>query len=603
MKDTDLLKSWSEIDWRRVNNEVKRLRSRIFQARKEGKLRKLRSLQQLMLKSSSNILYSIRTISSNKGSKTYGIDGKILKTSKDKLDLFYEIRNNKYKGKEPSPSRRIYIKEPNKMRPIGIPTIYDRVIQTIVKNSLEPEWESVFEKGSYGFRPGRNIDDAVSRIFGQLNTQGSKKWIIDTDIHRCFDSIQHKYLINLIKNHPASSLIKKWLKAGITVRDIWLDSGEDGTPQGSAISPLLCNIALHGLETDLGITYNSRGHIDTKSRCLIRFADDLVIICHSYEDCLLAIAELEKALEIRGLEISKLKTRIVHVTQGFDFLGYNFKLFPKRHVSKFTCMAQSENDFRVNQDKMGIYITPSVKSVKKIKSRIKEVFKKYASNTTKIFIKKMNEVIRGYAQAKWHWHSSRTFSLLTCYCYILCWRFALRRHKNKSKKWMKDRYFTSLNIGNVKGDWYFYDIFDKSNKYEEKFMYKFNLFKIVDHVKCKMDKIPDNKEDRQYFKQLNITRGIRRPFNILFKLDKTLAESQGHTCPVCSESLYNDLPLNMHHIKPISERGEFSFSNLVLIHEECHIDLHSSAEKLKHYKIMLFNYRRNHPRKKNKQKH
>lgn len=226
---------WSEIDWIVVNSNVKRLRERIYKAKRDKNYRKLRSLQRLMLKSSSNILLSINAISSNSGRKTPGIDGFTINNSKDKIYLYNMIRHWSYTEKDPMPSRRIYIKEPTKLRPIGIPTIYDRVIQFMVKNSLEPEWEAVFEKGSYGFRPNRNVDDAVSRLWSALNKPGSRKWIVDSDISRCFDSIAHSYIIKAIDKFPASKIIEKWLKAGIIINDIWLDSGYEGTDRKSVV--------------------------------------------------------------------------------------------------------------------------------------------------------------------------------------------------------------------------------------------------------------------------------------------------------------------------------------------------------------------------------
>lgn len=298
--DKTYLKDWADIDWPYHLRNVKKLRSRIFQARKDKNFRRMRSLQRLMLNSSSNILVSIRDISRNSGCKTAGVDGSTIENNKDKLDLFYEIFNNGYSGKEPSPTRRIYILEPNKRRPIGIPTIYDRIIQAMVKNSLEPEWEVIFEKGSYGFRPRRNVDDAVFRIWTSLVRPTARQWVVDSDISKCFDSIAHNYIMEKIGQFPARDLILKWLKTGVVINGIWLDSGEDGTPQGSIISPLLCNIALHGLEEELGVKYLKSGYVDHKGRVLFRYADDLVIICHSKEDAEKALEELTAALKVRG---------------------------------------------------------------------------------------------------------------------------------------------------------------------------------------------------------------------------------------------------------------------------------------------------------------
>lgn len=599
---TEPFTDWSEIDWIYVNDQVKRLRRRIFQAKLENNYRKLRNLQRLMLKSSANILFSIKAITSNSGKKSCGIDGITVRTSKEKLNLFYDIKRNKYFGKEPMPTRRIYIKEPTKLRPIGIPTVYDRVIQTMVKNSLEPEWEAIFEKGSYGFRPKRTIDDAVQKIWTSLNRPTSRKWVIDTDISKCFDSISHSYMLQKVRGFPAVHLIKKWLKVGIIINGIWLDSGEEGTPQGSAISPLLCNISLHGLEKELGVIYLKSGYVSRKGPSIIRFADDLVILTDSKQDAFRILEDLKQALIIRGLTISETKTKIVHVMEGFDFLGFNFKLKPKRHVSWKQCVSIDPiSDNRINQKLMGLYVAPSAKSIKKIKTKMKETSIKWSSNMTKIFIRKMNELIRGFAQSKWHWHSSQAFSTLNNYLYHLSWRWALRRHPKKLKGWIKNKYFGDANIGNIKEKWVFQaKVVNRSvEKYDSMFLYKFHWFRIKDHIMCKMDKLPDNKLDVKYFEDLRIKRGRSRPFNILFKIDKDLSDSQFHLCPICNEDLFNGNKLHMHHIIPISENGKSTFENLVIIHEDCHSIIHNQTNMIK-YRNYLLHYKKGHSRITNK---
>lgn len=593
---TNLLDDWSDVDWANVNKSVKRLRRRIFQARKEANFRKLRSLQKLMLKSSSNILFSIRKIASNQGKNSFGVDGFLINSPKDKLDLFYEIKENKYFGREPKPTRRIYIKEPNKLRPIGIPTIYDRIIQTMVNNSLEPEWEAVFEKGSYGFRPGRNVDDTVSRIWLSLNKSGSRKWVVDTDISKCFDSIAHDYIIGKVQNFPGVNLIKKWLKTGIIINGLWLGSGEEGTPQGSAISPLLCNIALHGLEKELGVKYTSQGKVVNGGRSIIRYADDLIILCYSKKDAFEALELLKKCLEPRGLEISETKTRIVHVVDGFDFLGYTFQLKPKANRRLSECVSNDPDYSRIKQENMGLYVNPSEKSIKKVKAKLKEITKKFGSNMSKVYIRKMNEVIRGYAQARWYWHSSVTFSKLSHYVHTLCWRFACRRTKMKSKKWIKENYFTHLKLEGIDSKWVFFDKYArKDGPLSEKYMYQFGWFKITNYLMSQMDRHPDDKKDIEYYKNLNIDRLTRRPFSILNKLNNEVAASQGHNCALCNESLINGEKVHLHHITPRASGGKYVFSNLVLIHQQCHIQAHNPkrAEEIKDFFIL---YRKQHSR-------
>lgn len=598
--EASIITDWSEIDWKVVNREFKRLRRRIFQAKVDNNLRKLRSLQRLMLKSSSNILYSIKQISNNAGRKTKGVDNFIIKGPSDKLFLFNEIRKNKYYGMDPKPTRRIFIQEPGKKRPISIPTIYDRVIQTMTKNALEPEWEAIFEKGSYGFRPKRNVNDAVSRLWSALNKPGSRKWIVDSDISKCFDSISHHYILDKLNYFPAKNLIRKWLNTGVIINGIWFESGDEGTPQGSAISPLLCNIALHGLESELGIKYvPSTGYVNSKSRLLIRFADDLVILCKTKEDAIFALEQLSQALMKRGLEISLSKTKIVHITEGFDFLGYNICLKPKPYVSFSRCFPQNQenDDPRINQKLMGVYVAPSKKSIDKVKTKLKDTANKCTSKMTKILIIRMNAIIRGYAQSKWYWHSSKTFSYLNNYVYNLLWRWIKRRHPGKMKHWLKNKYFTSLNIARVKEKHVFYSKNNKAtDRYDETYLFRFHWFRIKDYYMAKMDRLPDNKKDIEYYKDLEYERNARRPFNVFFKLDKDLAESQNYICPICNEMLFNEEEdTHIHHINPKCYGGKHTFKNLVLIHNSCHKEVHDE-KKREYYKEFLSNFKRLHNR-------
>ena len=245
--------NWNTINWKKVNSTVRNLRQRIFRASVEGNKKKVRSLQRLLMKSFSNRALSVRQVTQvNFGKNTAGVDRLLVKTPKARGQLLdylslYEI----WKAK---PTRRIYIPKKNgKLRPLGIPTIRDRCCQAMVKNALEPYWEARFEATSYGFRPGRGCHDAIDKIF-KIVTGGKKKWVLDADISGAFDNIDHKYLMKTIGKFPAKELIKQWLKAGY-IEDLQFSPTESGTPQGGVVSPLLCNIALHGMEEALDVKH------------------------------------------------------------------------------------------------------------------------------------------------------------------------------------------------------------------------------------------------------------------------------------------------------------------------------------------------------------
>ena len=327
--------TWKTVNWRKVNRVVRNLRRRIFRAVREKQWRKVRNLQRLLMRSYSNILISVRRCTQiNQGKKTFGIDKKVALTPTERGELVDALQRfgNLWK---PMPTRRVYIPKKNgKQRPLGIPTIVDRCLQGIVKNALEPEWEALFEGVSYGFRPGRSCHDARQRIFTNIDGEDNKKWwVVDADIKGCFDNINHEHLMERIKRFPGKGWVEKWLKAGYVDRNVFNET-ESGTPQGGIISPLLANIALHGIEEVLGIKYrwkkdsrNKHGGSNSNitDRTFVRYADDFVILCISKKEAERCKQIVSEWLKQTGLELSEEKTRISHLTQGFDFLGWNFR--------------------------------------------------------------------------------------------------------------------------------------------------------------------------------------------------------------------------------------------------------------------------------------
>src|ERR1700730_2261506 len=327
-KQTD----WNTINWRKANRTVRHLRQRIFRATQEGNLKKVRSLQKLMLKSYSNRLVSVRRVTQmNAGKNTPGVDKLVVKTPAARgrmVDIL--AHSTLWKAK---PARRIYIpKAKGKLRPLGIPVMIDRCLQAIVKNALEPAWEARFEGSSYGFRPGRSCHDAIEKIYGLARPNKTKKWVLDADIRGAFDNISHDYLLKTIGSVPGKELIKQWLKAGYVEQGAF-HATEQGTPQGGVVSPLLANIALHGMEEAIGVKYDYRGQIIGK-RAVVRYADDFVCFCETREDAERVQGILTEWLKERGLTLSEEKTRIVHLTEGFDFLGFNIRHYPAPKTSR-----------------------------------------------------------------------------------------------------------------------------------------------------------------------------------------------------------------------------------------------------------------------------
>lgn len=331
---TKTTNAWKDINWTKVQRYVFKLQKRIYQAAKSGENAKVRKLQRLLVKSYYARLLAVRKVTQdNQGKNTAGVDGVIAISPKQRLELAEKIKG-KLKAK---PLRRVWIPKPGRdeKRPLGIPTIQDRARQALVKSALEHEWESRFESTSYGFRPGRSAQDAIARIYTSIN-QG-KYYVLDADIAKCFDRIDHQYLLSKI--HCPSSLkrdIKQWLKSGVLDNGVFEDT-KTGTPQGGVISPLLANIALDGMARMINKLYPKRR--GATQATLIKYADDFVVISPSLEiieQCKTAISEWLKPI---GLEIKSEKTRICHTLErigydgkteepGFDFLGYKIRQYP-----------------------------------------------------------------------------------------------------------------------------------------------------------------------------------------------------------------------------------------------------------------------------------
>ena len=320
---------WRQIDWHQAEENVRRLRQRIFTASKAGDLQRVRRLQALMLRSHSNTLLSVRRVTErNAGRLTAGVDGEVVLTPKAKSELVDRVAQSREPLKA-LPVRRVFIPKPGskKQRPLGIPVILDRVHQARVLNALEPEWEARFEPKSYGFRPGRGCHDAIEAIFQAAKGKSSKRlWVLDADLAGAFDRIGHDHLMTMLGSFPARGMIRAWLKAGVVENGRLLRT-EEGTPQGGVISPLLLNVALHGMETAAGARYGADRHANRRSPILIRYADDFVVHCHSRQQALEVKARLAAWLTPRGLAFNEDKTKVVSLSEGYDFLGFNVRRY------------------------------------------------------------------------------------------------------------------------------------------------------------------------------------------------------------------------------------------------------------------------------------
>lgn len=541
------LNDWHAINWRKAYRMLKNLRGRIFRAAKEGDHKKVRSLQRLMMRSYANIAISVRKVTqSNKGRSTPGIDNLTVTTAEGRAQMAEDlIRLKPWKAR---PARRIYIRKSNgKQRPLGIPVIKDRCLQAMVVNALEPEWESRFEASSYGFRPGRGCHDAIARIFNLANPTGIKRWIIDADIKGAFDNIDHDFILDTIGDFPSKHLIRQWLKAGYMDGNVF-HTTEQGTPQGGICSPLLANIALHGMEEALGIGYR-KGFRSTGELSLVKYADDFVIFCPSKDKANQTIVVLKEWLEKRGLRLSEEKTRIVHITEGFDFLGFNIRQYPSK----------------VKRLKSILLIRPSKESIQKIRDKVKAIWMANKTTPVKMLVSMLNPVIRGWTNYFRIGVAKKIFSDLDRWMFHRAWRHAKRKHPNKSATWRVKKYWGQLNLDR-KDNWVFGD------KRTGDYLLKFQWTKIQRHIMVKRTYSPDDPSLKEYWEKRT-----RIKIKELVPSKQKIAKRQNFICPVCNQILLNGEELHVHHILPVAEGGKDKYRNLILLHRDCHTQIHSNA--------------------------
>ena len=524
-------------------------------------------LQKLMLRSWHNTLASVRQVTQrNTGRKTAGIDGLVALTSQARAEM--AVRVHATRGShQPSPVRRVYIpkaSDKTKMRPLGIPVILDRCHQARVRNALEPEWEARFEPRSYGFRPGRGCHDAIGSLFNTLRGKAKRVWILDADLAGAFDKIDHEHLLNAIGGFPARGMIAGWLRAGIFEAGKGYSPTEEGTPQGGVISPLLLNIALHGLEEAAGVRYRTGSHareFKAGSPALTRYADDLVVCCHSRQDAEQVKARLAEWLEPRGLAFNEAKTRIVPVTEGFDFLGFNLRRYPNGKL----------------------LIKPSATAIKRFRDRLAKEFGSLRGTNVAAVLAKIAPIVRGWVAYYRTVVSTRVFAALTDYLWKLTYKWACWSHPNKPRHWIIGRYFGKFS--KFRNDrWVFGD------KDTGAYLPKPSWTDIVRHTLVKGGASPDDPALAGYWAQRR--QKVKPPLD---PYTVRLLSRQDGRCSLCGENLLtpDQLPQSpqgwehwflwvtkkaitadylVHHDTPSAARSNRTH----LVHATCHRTKHPS---------------------------
>jgi len=459
-KKTEL--QWDKINWKTVYERVNRVQTRITKAVKQKKWHLVGRLQYLLTHSFYAKLWAVRRVCQNKGKRTAGVDGEKWLTPEAKMNAVLKLSDKKYKAK---PLRRVYIEKYGKKekRPLSIPTMYDRAMQALYSLALSPVAETLADTTSFGFRVYRCTQDACEQVFICTSKKNSARWILEGDIKSCFDNINHNWLLKNIRMDK--SILNQFLKAGF-VYDRELYPTETGTPQGGIISPILANITLDGIEAIIDDKYHQRNN-EKRSRNLkkvnfVRYADDFIVTADSEETADEVTGMIRRFLKERGLELSKEKTRITHIDDGFDFLGWNFRKYKGK-----------------------LLIKPSKKSIDKVTHTISDIIKGGKAWTQGNLIDVLNPVITGWSNYHQSVISKVIFRKMDAKVWNMLWRWAKRRHKEKSKKWTAKRYW------HKEGTWdWVFSLEGKRLKY-------FSDTKIVRHTCLKLNKNPYL--DKEYF--------------------------------------------------------------------------------------------------------
>ncbi|WP_185267598.1 group II intron reverse transcriptase/maturase [Halopseudomonas xiamenensis] len=546
---------WHQLDWSRINQAVRKTQLQIAQATRDNDWRRVGRLQRMLTRSFHGRCWAVKRVTENRGRKTPGVDGQTWGTPKAKWTAVSRL--SRTRGYRPMPLRRVWIPKPGKAekRPLGIPTMLDRAMQALYLLALEPVVETTSDPKSYGFRSDRSTADAMVELFHLLSPKTGPQWVMDADIKSFFDRISHDWLTKSIPMDK--TMLRKWLKAGV-VDQHTLMATEDGTPQGGIISPCLANATLNGLETELkahlceqfGKTKGSKLKVN-----VVRYADDFVVLASSKELLEETIKPwIESFLAVRGVELSAEKTQVTHIENGFDFLGWNFRKYSLKSHRKDS----------------KLLIKPADKNVQAFYRRIREVIRSSGELTQEALIGRLNPMLRGWANYHSPVVAKETFSSLDSLIHWRLWRWAKRRHANKSAMWIRKKYFHSIGGRN----W----VFAKPYKTEQgeagyRQLYQLAGTAIVRHKRLPGAYNPFDPEHELKWEALRIQR-MQHKLRYRKQVLWLFIRQQGK-CALCGYAISKETGWHDHHIVRRVDGGPDTLDNRAVLHPNCHAQLHS----------------------------
>lgn len=538
---------WKDLPWRTIERSVFKLQKRIYQASQRGDQPTVHKLQRLLMTSWSAKCLAVRRVTQdNQGKKTAGVDGVKALSPQARMALVNILHVNL----PVKPVRRVWIpkpKNPAEKRPLGIPTISNRAAQMLAKLALEPEWEAKFEPNSYGFRPGRSCHDAIQAIYISINQK--PKFVLDADIAKCFDRINHTALLSKLHTFPLlRQAVKGWLKAGVMEDGAWFPT-EEGSPQGGICSPLLANVALHGLEQAITSAFPPLHKGERWQPTVVRYADDFVVL-HPNQGAIEQAQHIAQTwLAGMGLELKPSKTHLTHTLHphegqvGFEFLGFHIRQYP---------VGRTHSGKRRDGTRLGFktLITPSRTALKGHQQAIKEVIDTHRSAPQAALIGHLNPLSRGWAGYYAHVCANRSFSQMDTYVFGRLWHWAKRRHPNKSGKWRAKAYWHPQ-----QGNWQFAT--------EQNRLLHYRSMPIQRHVKIQGTKSPFDGDWLYWMRRQGSHPDAPPKVASLFK------RQRGH-CPWCGLFFREGDQLEVDHILPTALGGSDRYHNLQLLHRHCH---------------------------------